>query len=571
MKYLFFFLLASSFFFKMPESIAQGSSSPLLVITEVMADPSPAVGLPDAEYVEIYNRSAAPVSLAGWTLYDGSVRTLPPVVMQPGEYRIICTQQNAPLLSVFGLVAEVNSLSLLNSGELISLRDNNGVAVDSLMYSDSWYGSSFKKDGGWSLERKDHDFICFNPSNWTASVNMNGGTPGMINSVSAAFTDSDPPVLWRAWCPDSLSVLLIFSEPVDPAGIGDVQNYSLSDGLQILQPGFYDASNTRILLLLSTPLQYSKIYSVDIKNLRDCPGNFVSLPEPVRFGLPDTGEAVSVSINELLFDPFAGGYDFVELYNRGSGAVDLKTLKLSGFDKITGEVISLEVITEEAFLIFPGEHVVLTENAEMVAAYYYSSYPKGFVEVPEMPSMNSDQGKIGLWYGERLLDAVQYDDGMHFELLSSTDGTSLEKIHPDRSSSDRTAWHSCSPAAGYATPGLRNSVYSDSPGRERQITIQPEIFSPDNDGFDDLITFSINSNKPGSIGNILLYNSAGQIIYTHRYNQLLASSDAFTWNGINDRGVISPPGIYVAIVEIFTLDGKTEYYKLPFVVAEKGF
>ena len=42
-----------------------------LVISEIMADPRPTVGLPDAEYLEIYNRGTSPVSLAGYRLLFG--------------------------------------------------------------------------------------------------------------------------------------------------------------------------------------------------------------------------------------------------------------------------------------------------------------------------------------------------------------------------------------------------------------------------------------------------------------------------------------------------------------------
>ncbi len=50
-----------------------------LVISEIMADPHPVVALPDAEYLEIYNRGPSPVSLAGYRLLFGDkLRILTP-------------------------------------------------------------------------------------------------------------------------------------------------------------------------------------------------------------------------------------------------------------------------------------------------------------------------------------------------------------------------------------------------------------------------------------------------------------------------------------------------------------
>jgi len=44
---------------------AQSISAYSIVITEFLPDPSPALGLPASEYVEIYNASQLPVSLKG--------------------------------------------------------------------------------------------------------------------------------------------------------------------------------------------------------------------------------------------------------------------------------------------------------------------------------------------------------------------------------------------------------------------------------------------------------------------------------------------------------------------------
>ncbi|HCZ37408.1 MAG TPA: hypothetical protein DHV26_15930, partial [Cytophagales bacterium] len=49
-----------------------------IILTEIFADPTPQIGLPDAEFVELYNRSAGPIDLAGWKFTDGSsTATLP--------------------------------------------------------------------------------------------------------------------------------------------------------------------------------------------------------------------------------------------------------------------------------------------------------------------------------------------------------------------------------------------------------------------------------------------------------------------------------------------------------------
>jgi hypothetical protein len=43
-----------------------------IVINEIYADPSPAVGLPGAEFIEILNLKSKPINLKGWKLTDGS-------------------------------------------------------------------------------------------------------------------------------------------------------------------------------------------------------------------------------------------------------------------------------------------------------------------------------------------------------------------------------------------------------------------------------------------------------------------------------------------------------------------
>ena len=57
-----------------------------VIVSEFMADPSPVVGLPEAEFIELHNRSANPINLNGWKLSDGgNPATLPTYILMPGK------------------------------------------------------------------------------------------------------------------------------------------------------------------------------------------------------------------------------------------------------------------------------------------------------------------------------------------------------------------------------------------------------------------------------------------------------------------------------------------------------
>ena len=49
--------------------IAAADITGKVLINEVMADPVNVAGLPETEYIELWNNSGTPVSLEGWTLF----------------------------------------------------------------------------------------------------------------------------------------------------------------------------------------------------------------------------------------------------------------------------------------------------------------------------------------------------------------------------------------------------------------------------------------------------------------------------------------------------------------------
>lgn len=567
MKFSLFLIIMNVYFF-ISEQPLKGQSFDL-VITEIMADPDPPAGnLPNAEYVEIYNRSSLSVDLTGWILFDGSNRMLPPKIISPGDYLILCANADTQSFLPHGLVAGISTLSLTNTGEKIVLRNTLGFPVDSVIYSDQWFGDSFKSDGGWSLERIDTEFTCMNALNWKPSEAGNGGTPGNENSVKGVFEDQMPPLLIHAFCPDSVTVTLVFDEALDTGAVTNMHLFQNQNASVVLSAGFAGTDLSRINLVLSAPLLTGIVYEIMVDSIADCAGNQM-FAAVVRFGIPDSIGTDGLIINEVLFDPFTNGFDFVELIHYGNGIVDLKQIKIASKDPDSGEMISVASLTGEPRLMFPGDYMVLTENPGVVAAQYRTSFPYYFLKMNTLPSMNVDRGRIALMHDQFIVDEMFYEDDYHFPLLLSTDGVSLEKIHPVRKSMERVSWHSCAMSAGGASPGLRNSVFSESPPADKPVSVYPEIFSPDGDGYDDLVTFQLRPGEAGRIGNITIINREGRPVYDHRENTLLALSDSFSWNGISSGGDMASPGIYVALIELFSLDGRVDHFKIPFVLATK--
>jgi len=74
-----------------------------VVINEIMADPTPPVGLPEYEYLELYNQTESDIDLEGWTLTIGTSRkTFSAVIIPSGNYLILAKEEAQAELSSYG-------------------------------------------------------------------------------------------------------------------------------------------------------------------------------------------------------------------------------------------------------------------------------------------------------------------------------------------------------------------------------------------------------------------------------------------------------------------------------------
>ncbi|HNJ96205.1 MAG TPA: lamin tail domain-containing protein, partial [Ferruginibacter sp.] len=121
-----------------------------IVITEIMADPTPQVGLPNNEWIELKNISAMAINLSGWRIGDASGQSgpMPSFVLQPDSVVIVCTGSAVAAMSVYGPTISVTSFpSLDNTGDMIFLRSPQNRIIHSVSYTDAWYQNELKKEG----------------------------------------------------------------------------------------------------------------------------------------------------------------------------------------------------------------------------------------------------------------------------------------------------------------------------------------------------------------------------------------------------------------------------------------
>ncbi len=544
-----------------------------LLINEIMADPSPPVSLPDAEYVELYNRSAYPIDLKDWTLLLGSsAKPLPQYTIPAGGYVILCDDGSKTLLEPFGPVLDFSSFAVTNAGGTITLIDFENNVIHSVSYTDKWYRSSYKFDGGWSLELIDPLNPCGEAANWIASNNPSGGTPGKLNSVNTPNPDLVAPTINRAGVSDATHIIIWFSESCDSTNIKNTANYSIDNGIGNPTTIFVQSPAFNVAYLtLPVALSEGVVYTITCtNNIADCAGNPFSTNSSAKFAIPSAAEANDIVINELLFDPPTGCVDFVEIYNRSTKVIDLKDVVLANYDTINMAITDYNEITNQHFLILPAMYLVLSSDSSAIKKFYKTTNPQGFLNMVSFPTMNNEDGLVALTSkGGDVIDLVAYTATMHYPLLKSVDGVSLERISPVRLSKDETNWHSAAEAVGFATPAYKNSQFGMVVTDENEITLSPEIFSPDNDGYNDNLTIAYSFGNPGNNTTITIFDATGHPIRNLVNHELCGTSGAFTWDGITNDRMKASIGRYIVFVEIFDMQGQIMRYKKTTVLGGK--
>ena len=541
-----------------------------IVINEIMADPSPAVYLPEVEYVELYNKTDFDINLHNYVFNYGNYNSsIPEADIEANSYIILCKENNVQELETYGKVIGLANFSLNNNGQLLSIEDNKGNIIHSVNYNITWIRDDNKTEGGWSLEQIDPNNVCGGEYNWDVSIASNGGTPGTKNSIFAENPDLISPEIIRAVISDTNKITVFFTETLVLDTI--TSNYFIVDN-GVGNPvslSLNSLNNTSIELDFNSNFIHGTIYKLSFnKQIADCAGNLINVNSFVKFAYPEQIAKNDIIINEVLFNPINAGVDYVEIYNRTNKVFDLLDLQIA--NREDGLVDNIKNIVTSNYLIFPEEYILISKSQKTVSQQFITKTKFNFIDIETLPSYPNDEGTVVLINRSNIIiDEFEYNEEMHFPLLVSNDGVSLERLNPNAPTNKANNWHSAAETVGFGTPGYKNSQYNPEAQGGGGISIPNEIFSPDNDGLEDNLTIYYKFDKANYVANLYIFDASGKLMIQLVNNELLGTEGSYIWNGIDQYNQKVNIGIYIILFEVFDKDGNVTQYKEKCVVAGK--
>ncbi len=533
------------FYYSKPDTAAVAE----LLITELMPDPEPTVGLPNTEYVEIKNISNKYINLNGCKIHDPSgFKPLPNIILPPDS-----------------IIALYNIPSLNNSGDNIWITNQLNQTIDAVNYTLEWYKNNSKKNGGWSLELIDLNYPCKSIINWAESIDPKGGTPGKTNSINGTIADNNAPEITSFYGINDSILQLNFNEPLDSVILLNatfkVNNFAANFKLKNIN------SNQSFWLLNFKP-NADSTYSIQINNLNDCSGN--SMPLNLNIQWASMALKNNVIVNEILFNPSTGEQDFIELYNNSSKAIDLSQLFIATIDNM-GQYKSIDKISASKLILLPKNYLLLTEDTITLCQKYTCGNTNALkIKYTKMPSLPDDKGNIVLInQNGQIIDSMGYSDKWHNPLLEDNNGVSLERLSFNTPSNLQSNWYSAASTVGYATPAYTNSQQTNANTNTSIFTLQSKTLSPDEDGFEDQLIINYNLSKPNFLATINIYNTQGTRIKQLYNNETLSTQGFITWNGTDYNNQKANMGIYIITIECINANGTIIKEKLSCVVAGK--
>lgn len=359
--------------------------------------------------------------------------------------------------------------------------------------------------------------------------------------IDGGFVDVEPPqLLSQVYQYEQCGWLLSFNEVLDPLSVPVFKTDSND-----LFMDFHWVNQTTLLL---------KDTASYIKEGTALPGTLIGISDRagnewiqnMQWVKPKAAVKGDVVINEILFNPFSYGVDFVELYNLSAWYVELKDAKILNESGEEGVV--------PPTIIPPGIYRVLTKDSNAVVDFYPLSAEHTFVTC-NLPGFPDDKGGVVLLSSAGdSIDFFNYDQSMHHPLLESKEGVSLERVNVHDPSPWRANWQSASTSSGGATPGYANSQ-AGSIRPEGWLNIEPHSIAPGTDGYRNYTTIHYTLPKAGGSLRLDIFSLQGHWICSLYPSGPANVEGICSWNGTDANLQPVTTGLYLIIGEFFHPEG----------------
>ncbi len=288
----------------------------------------------------------------------------------------------------------------------------------------------------------------------------------------------------------------------------------------------------------------------------------VDFPQDMRtsdnilFGsIKNSFEEQSMIINELMYDPLPDHPEYIELYNRSSGPIDLRDWNIYDV-RDTSTRSTAHRISSLPIRIETGGFIVIASDSSIYGQYPYLKDSTYHVVVRKSAfSLNNSGDDILLTdLTGKVIDSLHYFSTWHNADIDETSGRSLERINPNLQSNDKRNWSTSASSMG-GTPGMKNSLFATSIPSSAIIAFAPNPFSPDGDGFEDFIILTYTVSTTTALIRIRVYDVNGRMIRTLADGEPSGSHGEIIWDGYNDDHEKARIGIYVVLLEALDSNG----------------
>ena len=518
-----------------------------IIINEIMPDPSPVVQLEDAEYIELYNRAGYPIKLTNWMLLIDAHEIYFDMLEFAAHAYILLIDTDDSLRFEEQEFSAMSLPKMNNSEGYIGLFDDQNERIHEIKYHKNWYKNENKEMGGWSLEMMDHENYCAGKSNWMACENTLGGSPGMVNSVCQQNPDTIAPYIAEVIVIDDDEINIHWSENMYDLSLQEHDAYFFS---QEISPYMISHLMDETNIKFSNPLEQGVLYEVSLYGIRDCQENNNEYIHS-KFVQGLWPEKDSIFINEILFNPKIGGYDYVELYNASDAYIDLSKLLTGNYDTLLNDIVNTKKICEQNIPFAPHSYLALCEDTSWIKLNYASYDSLVLIEVDQLPSFPNTRGSVAIAsLAYEMIDMVMYTEDAHFSLLEDVKGVALERL-----SINTGDWFSAASTENYGTPARKKSQHLHIPKSSAQLEVHPEVFSPNQDGHDDFTNIIVEVKRPLKT-SIIVLDKKGFVVGNICSSELITHQSHWIWDGLHENGNELPLGVYMIVAEFTAADGK---------------